>query len=135
MESSLQVLWGELGPEGSRSGRKDHPVISPNFSALSSYRQEREGFLPSHSPAPGRKAAQFMDVSDPTGSVPPVPCPAHLLFYFSLLLATLLPSCSMASLFTAPAAPHPQLLPSPAALPLHPLLSLSTFRCSLPIFS
>ncbi|XP_016073906.1 PREDICTED: sodium-coupled neutral amino acid transporter 5 [Miniopterus natalensis] len=30
------------------------------------YRQEREGFLPSHNPAPGRKPAQFMDFEGKT---------------------------------------------------------------------
>lgn len=39
------------------------------FPALSSYRQEREGFLPTHGTASGRKPVQFMDVSEPTGPV------------------------------------------------------------------
>ncbi|XP_026947258.1 sodium-coupled neutral amino acid transporter 5 isoform X3 [Sagmatias obliquidens] len=41
-------------------------AVDLNFPAYSSYRQEHEGFLPSHSPSPGRKPAQFMDFEGKT---------------------------------------------------------------------
>lgn len=67
--------------QGQRSELPSHHLL--NFSAYSTCRQEHEGFLPSHSPSPGRKPAQFMDVSDPTGPIPVVSCPAQPLPYCS----------------------------------------------------
>ena len=82
-----------------------------NFSAYSTCRQEHEGFLPSRSPSPGRKPAQFMDVSDPTGPIPVVSCPTEPFPYCSLFPGS---SLWLFSLWSLP----------------HPPLFLSTSSCS-----
>lgn len=127
------MLWGESGAQEGRGRGEDYPLTSPDFSALSSYRQEREGFLPSHPPAPGRKPVEFLDVSDLTQSAPASPCPTHLFPYCSLFLGLPCLAISCPSSFGSPAAPLPSCfasdgcsaLPCSSPLPAAPLRSFS----------
>ena len=116
-DNSERAMEEEMGAQGDKVRGQDYPLTGPYVSAFSSYRQEREGFLPSHPPAPGRKPIEFMDVSDLPGSVPAAPCPTHLFPYCSLFpgLPCLAISCPSHSL--SPAAPSLAVLPLVAAPP------------------
>lgn len=118
MEPSLRVLLrGKLGIQGARvvGERSGYLFISLGFSALSSYRQEREGFLPTtRNPATGRKPVQFLDVSEPTGPVhasPPLSNPNSFSSPAALQLAISPAQLLAPQLLPSSDTPFPQMLP------------------------